>query len=86
MRQQRIKDNTTPMLGFIQTPELKGHSMCAEGLMQIQAGSVVAGPVSVRPYEPCLVDSVCCFSLVSLTPLTPTILPSHLFQGVPRSD
>ena len=39
--------------------------MCAEGLRQIHADSVVAALVSVSPHNPCLVDSVGPVFLVS---------------------
>lgn len=50
--------------------------MYAEGLDQSHAGFLV-GSVSVSPYEPRLVDFVD-FLVLSLTPLTATILPSSL--------
>lgn len=52
-----------------------------EDLMQANAGFIIATAVSVSPCEPCLVDSVGHVLLVSLIPLTPTILPSPLPKG-----
>lgn len=57
--------------------------MYAEGLDQTQAGSVVATSISLRPYEPCLADSVGHFFPGVLNPSV-SYNPSHLFQGVPQ--
>lgn len=55
--------------------------MYVEDLVKLHTCSVIAASVSVNPYVPWLVGYVGCVPLVSLTSLTPTILPSHSSVG-----
>ena len=55
-----------------------------KSLSQIHAGLLIIGSVSVSRYESWLVDSVGSDFVVSLTPLTPTIIPLS-FCGIPRA-
>jgi hypothetical protein len=59
--------------------KLHNCNICAEGLYQSHACSLVGSSVSVSPYGPKLVDSLC-FLMVSLAPLAPTILHPLILQ------
>lgn len=55
--------------------------MYEKGLVKTQVGSVDAASTSVKPYEPCLVESVGRVLLMFWSPLAPTILSHHLLRS-----
>lgn len=50
----------------------------------MQAPWLSVAPVSVSPYDPCLVDSMGGVLLGSLTPLAPVILPPLIPRAPPN--
>lgn len=80
--QKQAKEPETPsllQLGVSQScPQAKQPQHACGGPSASQSASVIMALVSVRLYEPCLVDSVQCTLMISSTFLTPTILPLPL--------
>ena len=74
---KQAEESETGSAPTIRSPtrrQLHKCNICAQGLGESCAGSLVVGSVSVSPYEPKLVDFVG-FLVLSLSPLAPTILP-----------
>lgn len=66
--QARVGDRPPPLLGVPQNHQANSHDIHTEDLVQIHAYTMLAASVSVRPCEPCLVDSMDHVFLVSPIP------------------
>ena len=71
--QAQAKESETPPFPLFGIPQ-EHHKLYAEDLVLTHTGPVLVVSVSVSSHEPCLLDSLGCVVLVSLTPLAPTVL------------
>lgn len=74
------------LLSVPQSHQANSRNLNTEGMVQAHAGPMLAGSVSVSPYESCLVDLTGRALLVSLPTLIPTMFSPRLLQGSPASE